>query len=134
VKPLERTILIVEDWPDAESLDPFLGLHGHIIHLANDGREAMEKAKRCKPDVIFIDVELPKMTGLDLARIRSDQGDKKPLLVALSGFSSKEEKVKACKAGLDHFFAKPMDPDDLLHVMEEKENYLFISKRELDAA
>jgi CheY-like chemotaxis protein len=131
VEPLELSILIVEDWPDCKSLGQFLGLHGHTFYLANDGKEAMEKAKRCKPDVIFIDVGLPRMTGLDLARILSDQGDKKPLLIALSGFCSKEEKAKAYKAGFDHFFGNPMDSDDLLHILEEKENYLFISKREL---
>ena len=130
MKPFELTILIVEDWPDANSLGHILGLHGHDIYLANDGKEAIEKAKRCKPDVVFIDVAMPSMTGLDLARILSDQGDKKPLLVALSGFFSKEDKAKAYRAGFDHYF-NPMEPDDLLHILEEEENYLFISKREL---
>jgi CheY-like chemotaxis protein len=131
VEPLELTILIVEDWPNADLLGQILGLKGHTIHLANNGQEAMEKARQCKPDVVFIDVALPRMTGLDLARILSDQGDKKPLLIALSGFSSKEDKAKAYKAGFDHFFTKPMDLDDFMLILEEKENYLFISKREL---
>ena len=132
MKPLELNILIVEDGPDAESLGELIGLDGHDIYFAHDGNEALAKAKRCKPDVVFIDVALPTMTGLDLARILSDQADKKPLLVALSGFSSKEDKAKAYKVGFDHFFKKPMEPDDVLHILdEEKENYLFISKREM---
>ncbi len=127
------TILVVDDLPDAaESLGQLLGLYGHTIHLAYDGNEALEKAKRFKPDVVFLDVAMPKMTGLDVARILSDQGDKKPLLVAISGFCSKEDKTKAYKAGFDHFFAKPIDTNDLLHILEEEqENYLFISKREM---
>ena len=132
MEPLELTILIADDWPDAaQSLGQLLGLNGHTVHLACDGEEALEKAKRFKPDVALLDVAMPKITGLDVARILSDQGDKKPLLIALSGFSSEEDKAKAYKAGFDHFFAKPMNPDDLLHILEETENYLFISKREL---
>jgi two-component system CheB/CheR fusion protein len=132
VELLELTILIVDDWPDAaESLGRILGHYGHSIHIAHDGTEAMEKAKWCKPDVVLLDVEMPKMTGLDVARLLSVQGDKKPLLIAVSGFCSKDDKAKAYKAGFDHFFAKPMDTDDLLHILEENDNYLFISKREV---
>lgn len=131
MRPLQLTILIVDDWPDAaESLGIVLGLHGHTIHLAHNGLEAMVKAKRFKPDVVLLDVAMPKMTGLDLARILSEQDDKKPLLVAITGFASREDKARAYKAGCDHFFTKPIDPRELLQILEEKENYLFISKRE----
>jgi CheY-like chemotaxis protein len=132
VIPLLLTILVVDDWPDAaESMGQLLGLYGHTIYLAYDGKEAMEKAKRCKPDVVLLDIALPKITGLDVARILSDQGDRKPLLIAISGYCSKEDKAKAYKAGFDHFLAKPVDPGDLRHILEEEENYLFISKREM---
>jgi CheY-like chemotaxis protein len=135
LEPLELTILIVDDWPDtAESLGHLLRFYGHSIHLAYNGQEAIEVAKRHKPDVVLMDVALPKMTGLDVARILSKQGDKKPLLVAISGYSSHEEKAKAYKAGFDHFFAKPISASDLLRILEEKENYLFLSKRELVSA
>lgn len=130
--PLLLTILIVDDWPDtAESLGQLLGLYGHTIHLAHDGKEALAKAKRYKPDVVLLDVSMPKITGLDVARILSEQADGRPLLIALSGFCSQEDKAKAYKAGFDHFFTKPIDPRDLLLVLEEEENYLFISKQEL---
>ena len=126
--PLELTILIVDDWPDAaESLALILGLVGHSIHIAHDGIEAMEKAKRCKPDVVLLDIEMPKMSGLDVARRLSDQGDKRPMLIAISGFCSAEDEAEAYKAGFDHFFAKPIDTEALLHILEETESYLFIS-------
>jgi CheY-like chemotaxis protein len=118
VTPFLLTILVVDDWPDAaESLGQLVGLYGHTIHLAHDGNEAMEKARRCEPDVVLMEMALPKITGLDVARILSNQGDKKPLLIAVSGFCSNEDKAKAYKAGFDHFVAKPMDPNDMLHIL-----------------
>ena len=106
-----------------------LGLHGYTIHLAHDGAEAIEKAERFKPDAILLDVAMPKITGLDVARILSEQGDTKPLLIAISGSCSKEDKAKAYKAGFDHFFGKPIDTAALVQILDEQENYLLIAKR-----
>ena len=121
--------------PDAaKSLGIVLGLHGHTIHVAHDGMTAVAKAKQFKPDVVLLDVAMRRMTGLDVARILTDQADKKPLLIAISGYGTNEDRTTAYKAGFDHFFIKPMNPADVQHILEEKENYLFISKRESVAA
>jgi len=135
MKPLELTILIVDDWPDAaESLGIVLGLNGHTIHIAHDGVEAMGKAKRYKPDVVLLDIAMPRMTGLDLARILSERDAKRPLLVAVSGFGSNEDKARAYEAGFDHYFTKPINPTDVLLFLEEKEKYFLAAKRELVCA
>ncbi len=115
-------------------METVLRIHGnHAIYIARDGAEAVEKAKQCKTDVIFLDIALPIVTGLDVARMLSDQGDKKPLLIAISGYGTSEDRAAAYKAGFDHFFTKPVGSADLLHILEKKENYLFITKREPDS-
>ncbi len=106
-----------------------LKMYGHATHLAFDGEEAMLAVKKHKPDVILLDVQLPKVSGLDVARMLVEQGDKKPLLIAISGYCTTADKAAAYKVGFDHFFAKPMDPNDLCYVLEEQENHIFISKR-----
>jgi CheY-like chemotaxis protein len=123
-------ILIADDWPDAaESLGAVLGFHGHKIHFARNGLEAMEKTRRINPDVVLLDVAMPRMTGLDVARILSEQDAHKPLLIALSGFCANGDKAKAYKAGFDHFFAKPTDASALLQILELRENSLLVAKR-----
>ena len=77
-----------------------------------------------------MDVAMPRMSGLDVAKLLSEQGDKKPLLIAISGYCSREDKAAAFKAGFDHFFAKPCDPIHLLHVLEQEENLLVVTKRQ----
>jgi CheY-like chemotaxis protein len=129
VKPLELTILIVDDLPDhAESLGVWLRDLGHTIYLAQDGREALADTIRFKPDVVLLDIQMPKISGLDVARMLSEEGDKKPLLVAISGFDSRDDKEAAFNAGFDHFFSKPIDHAALLVTLEDEDNFLFISR------
>lgn len=81
-----RRILVVDDDRDAaDSLAMFLRLTGHETHTAHDGFEAVEKAVKLSPDIVLLDIGLPKINGFEATRrIRAQSHGKKPVLVALT--------------------------------------------------
>jgi K+-sensing histidine kinase KdpD len=84
---VKRRILVVDDNQDsAHSLALLLKLAGHEAHIANDGVEAVEAAAKFQPDVILLDIGLPKLNGYEAARrIREQRGEKGLVIVALTG-------------------------------------------------
>jgi signal transduction histidine kinase len=111
VAPVQRRILVVDDNPDAaESLAMLLKLSDHEVHIAQDGLEAVEVAAKLQPDVILLDIGLPRLNGYDAARrIREQQRDKGLVLVALSGWGQAEDRRRSEEAGFDAHLVKPVD-------------------------
>ena len=116
-----RRILVVDDNQDsAESLAMLLRLTGHDTHIAHDGLEAVEKAEQLSPDVILMDIGLPKINGFEAARrIREQSRGKKPVLVALTGWGQDEDRQRSREAGFDAHVVKPVDPDALTNLLSE---------------
>jgi len=105
-------ILIVDDNRDAaEMLAMLLQFGGHETHTAHDGVEAVEAAMRLQPDVILLDIGLPRLNGYEAARkIREQHTDKgRPLLVALTGRGQDEDRRRSEEAGFDAHLIKPVD-------------------------
>jgi len=114
-----RRILVVDDHQDStDSLALFLRLRGHEVHTAHDGPSALEEIERYRPDVVFLDLGLPGMSGYDVARRVRAMDDLGPLrLVALTGYGTDGDRQKTRDAGFDVHLAKPVDPralDELL--------------------
>lgn len=108
-------ILVVDDNRDSVvSLAQMLELMGHRVHTAEDGITAVETAALVLPDVVLLDIGMPKMNGHEAARrIRKGPGGEDVTLVALTGWGQKEDKRLAAEAGFDHHLTKPVDPDVL---------------------
>jgi PAS domain S-box-containing protein len=108
-----RRVLIVEDNRDsAETLALAVRSWGHQAQLAHDGVSALVVSKEFRPDVVLIDVGLPKMNGYELARqLRKLPGFNSVLLVAVTGYGAEEDRERSHEAGIDHHFAKPVDLD-----------------------
>jgi signal transduction histidine kinase len=106
-----RKILIADDNRDAaDSLAMLLQAGGHKVTIANDGLEAVEKAASSRPDVIFLDIGMPRLNGYDAARrIRAEKWAKQITLVALTGWGQKDDKQRAMDAGFSHHFVKPVN-------------------------
>jgi signal transduction histidine kinase len=108
---LRRSILVIEDNDDArESLRRLLELAGHRVSGAADGAAGLAAALVGKPEVLLVDVGLPKMDGYEVARrIRAAAGDWRPFLVALTGYGLPEDRARAFDAGFDAHLVKPVD-------------------------
>jgi PAS domain S-box-containing protein len=114
-----RRILVVDDHQDStDSLALFLRLRGHEVRTAHDGPSALDESERYRPDVVFLDLGLPGMSGYDVARRVRMMDDLGPLrLVALTGYGTDGDRRKTREAGFDVHLAKPVDPralDELL--------------------
>lgn len=120
-----RRILVVDDSLDnRETLELLLEDSGHSVELAEDGEQAVQKALRGDAELAFVDIGLPKLNGYDVARaIRSSAGGDKLVLIALSGYGQPEDKRKALDAGFDAHLTKPVDPDALLHLVDDIEKF-----------
>ena len=107
-----RRILVVDDHQDStDSLALFLRLRGHEVHTAHDGPSALDEIERYRPDVVFLDLGLPGMSGYDVARrvrMMSDPGSLR--LVAVTGYGTDADRQKTRDAGFDVHLAKPVDP------------------------
>jgi signal transduction histidine kinase len=119
-----RRILIVDDNQDnAESLDMLLRLSGNDTQMAGDGVEAVEKAGEFLPDVILLDIGLPRMNGYDTCRaIRQQPWGKDVIMVALTGWGQDEDRRKAKEAGFNGHMVKPVNHEDLMETLETLTN------------
>ena len=113
-------VLIVDDNADAaESLGELLTIFGHQVSIAHDGEEGVEKARRFVPDLILLDLGMPRMNGFDACRlIRKLPGGSAITIVALTGWGQEEIRQQTTEAGFDQHLVKPVAPADLILVLE----------------
>jgi two-component system, chemotaxis family, CheB/CheR fusion protein len=110
-----RRVLIADDNRDgAESMQLYLQMQGHDVHVAFTGSDALSVAQQTKPEVAVIDIGLPDMSGYDVARrIRDESWGREVLLIALTGWGQESDKMRARAAGFDRHCTKPVDPGAL---------------------
>jgi len=118
--PAGRRALVVDDNADsANSLAMLLKLSGHEAVTAHDGVEALEAAERFRPEVVFLDIGMPRLNGYDAARrIRQEAWGRGMMLVAMTGWGKEEDRRKSRDAGFDAHMVKPADLDELMRLME----------------
>lgn len=114
-------VLIVDDNRDAaSSLSMLLKIAGNQTSLAYDGQEALEMAEKSLPEVVLLDIGLPKLSGYDVCRrIREQPWGKNMVLVALTGWAQEEDRRQSQEAGFDHHMVKPVELADLLRVLND---------------
>lgn len=105
------SVLIVEDIDDvAQSTAELLSLHGHVTRIARSGPEALQAVEAAVPDVVLLDIGLPGMTGWEVAVAVRRRGGRQPVVVALTGLGSNDDRWKSADAGIDLHLTKPADP------------------------
>jgi PAS domain S-box-containing protein len=106
-----RRVLVVDDNRDAAaSLAMMLSLVGHDTRTAHDGLEALELAEAFRPDVILLDIGLPKLNGYDTCRrIREQPWGTEMFIVAVTGWGQEDARRRSQEAGFDHHLVKPVD-------------------------
>jgi PAS domain S-box-containing protein len=118
--PGPERILVVDDNVDAaETLSRLLRLSGHEVRVAHDGLAALAAAREMNPDVVLLDIGLPKLDGLEVARsLRARADGRRLLLVAITGFGQSEDRARTAAAGFDHHLTKPVDQKLLQTLMQ----------------
>ena len=113
--PALRRILVVDDNQDAAiSLAMMLNIMGNETQTAHDGLQALDVAAQFRPDVVLMDIGMPKLNGYEAARrIREQTWGQGMVLVALTGWGQDEDKRKSHEAGFDAHLVKPVDPTAL---------------------
>ncbi len=104
--------LVVDDNEDtAASLGTMLRMMGHDVCTARDGLQALEIAGACRPDVVLLDIGLPRLSGYEVARrIRGQPWGQEIRLIAVTGWGQEEDKRRASDAGFDYHLVKPVEP------------------------
>jgi CheY-like chemotaxis protein len=111
---LLRLLIIDDDSEFGAVLGDFMRLDGCEVEVAADGPTGLVLARERRPHVIFCDLDLPGMSGLDIARaLCADAGQSRPHLVAISGYSRPQDCERAAQAGFDDHVPKPVSPEDL---------------------
>lgn len=118
---MSKVIQIVEDDPKSLKLIRDLLLSsGYTIIEATDGRQGVELAKAQKPDLIFMDIQMPVMDGLEATKILKADGETKDIpIIALTSYAMKEDEAKVLQAGCDGYMTKPIDIKRFLKKTEE---------------
>lgn len=113
-----KRILIIED--DHSIVDVLKNLFELIlgqeeIHVARDGCAGVEKAFECNPDLILMDLNLPKLNGWDATRwLKSDPRFKQVPILAMTAYGDRE---RALEAGCSDYYTKPIEVDEFIHFM-----------------
>jgi PAS domain S-box-containing protein len=116
-----RRILVVDDNRDgADSLAMMLRLLGNEVRTTNDGIKAIEQAEVFRPEIILMDVGMPRLNGLDATRrIREKEWGKQITIIALTGWSQDADRERTREAGCDGHLVKPVTLADLEKLLEE---------------
>jgi PAS domain S-box-containing protein len=112
-------VLVADDNHDAvESMGMMLRLMGNEVRTVRDGLQAVEEAAAFRPDIVVLDIGMPRMNGYDAARrIREQRWGSGMILVALTGWGQEEDKRRATEAGFDLHFTKPVSAADFERLM-----------------
>jgi two-component system CheB/CheR fusion protein len=117
-----RILLLDDDRDTLESLALLLKMGRHEVYTSSDGAAALEMASRVRPDVAFLDIGLPGMSGYEVARrLRQLPELTGIVLVALTGYGQEQDRLSSREAGFDYHLVKPVEPRDLCGVLSAME-------------
>ncbi|HSE18276.1 MAG TPA: PAS domain S-box protein [Pyrinomonadaceae bacterium] len=116
----QRRVLIVDDNRDsADSLSMLLEITGNKTYMAHDGVEAIEAIEKHRPEVVLLDIGLPRLDGHEVCRrVREKPWGKEIVMIALTGWGQEDDRRKSEEAGFNGHLVKPVDYDKLLELLD----------------
>lgn len=110
-----RVLIVDDESGNIQLLEELFGLHGYEVLAATDGRQALEAARREKPDLVLLDVMMPGMDGFEVCRrLKADPATRRLPVVMVTGLGELDDKIKGLEAGADDFLSKPVNAAELL--------------------
>lgn len=118
---MAKKVLVCDDEPYiVESVSYVVRKAGYEVVTAEDGLEALDAGRREKPDLIFLDIMMPKMSGYDVCRqLKEDPTTRGAYIVMLTARGQEEDERKALEMGADEFMTKPFSPRKMRAKLEE---------------
>ena len=122
-------ILIVDDnVPNVELLDAYLSGFDCEIETAGDGMEALEKVKSFAPDLILLDIMMPKLSGFEVCeKLKSDPKTKGIMILMVTALSELGDVERAVNAGCDDYLSKPVNKHELLKRVDNMLKFRFVT-------
>lgn len=116
-----RRILVVDDNSDAaDSLAMLLRLLGNDVRTSYNGRTALQLAREFLPEIIFLDLAMPGMSGFEVAQqLRSTDESRSTFLIAMTGYAQDADRCRSREVGFDDHLVKPTDPRVLAAVLRK---------------
>ena len=117
-----KTILIADDEPYLiRSLSYVLQREGYHVESAVDGQEAMSKIETLRPDLVFLDLMLPRLDGFQICRRVKERPDlRSTYVIILTAKGQQEDRQKGFQAGADAFMTKPFSPKEIIDKLRQK--------------
>lgn len=115
----ERRVLVADDDRDAVLiLTALLREEGYEVRGVHHGSEVLDAVFNFAPDVVLLDISMPKMSGYEVARtLRDRYGSARPALIAVTAMTRTMDRAQARAAGFEHHVAKPYEPNELLSLI-----------------
>jgi two-component system phosphate regulon response regulator PhoB len=116
-----KQVLMAEDDADTQQLiEVALASKDYMLLFARDGAHALSIARDRRPDIVFLDIVMPHMNGLDVCRaLKRDVATKGLMVVMLTALSREQDRVEAAEAGADAYLVKPFSPLKLKAIIHE---------------
>lgn len=115
-----RVLVVDDNHAAAEMLSKVVKMLGNEVRIAEDGKQAVEIAESFRPEIILMDLGMPRMNGYEAARhIRQTDWGKDVLLIALTGWGQQEDRERTTAAGFDMHLVKPAEPSELQKILRQ---------------
>ncbi len=118
---MKRKVLIVEDEENIANAEKIILKDDFKVHVARDGMEGLMMAKELEPDLVLLDLMLPRMDGLDLCnKLRKNSKLKNVKIVMVTAKNDAFDEQKGMEAGANDYITKPFEPEELLKVIKQQ--------------
>src|ERR1035437_3723203 len=110
-----KILIVDDDAANRNLMGEFLRVHGYEVIMAGDGQTALEQFEQSQPDLVLLDVIMPRVGGLEVcSRLKADPDSRLTPVVLVTGLSATEDRVRGLEVGADDFLTKPLDSSVLL--------------------
>jgi CheY-like chemotaxis protein len=114
-----RIMVVDDNYDSAQSMAMLIGMEGHEVQTAYNGRDALALAEHFRPEIMLMDIGMPDLSGYEVAqRLHECPWGRHITLIALTGWAQKEDRERAASMGFTHYLVKPVDPAEVQAVID----------------